>query len=222
MKARLILIAAAGALLGGLALAPPAEAGHLDWSFGVGFHVDGLHFRIGFGPPGYGPYPGPFFVTTGRLHHRGYGCHDACFRRGRNVYHHAYCPLLGFHFRRGGYGPDYFLSHYAPYGSWGPRVYKRHYRYPNRPYGYTYRNGYRDRYYHPGGRYYRDRHYRDQRHRGYRDDRRYRGRRDYDHDSDSDSDRRRHYRDERRNRGRDGGRDYAEPRRGARRTRPPG
>ena len=59
MKAKLILIAAAGVLLGTLALAPPAEAGHLDWSFGVGFHVGGLHFRVGFSPPGYGGYPGP-------------------------------------------------------------------------------------------------------------------------------------------------------------------
>ena len=37
MKAKLILIAAAGALLGTLALAPPAEAGHRDWSFGFHF-----------------------------------------------------------------------------------------------------------------------------------------------------------------------------------------
>jgi hypothetical protein len=87
MKARLMIIAAAGVLLGALALAPPADAGHLDWSFGVGFHVGGLHFRVGFSPQGYGGYPGPFFLTTNRLHYPGYSCNGACFRRGAGYYH---------------------------------------------------------------------------------------------------------------------------------------
>ena len=143
MRGKLILIAAAGALVGTLAMAPPAEAGHLDWSFGVGFHVGGLDFRIGFAPPGYGGYPGPFFLTTGRLHHPGYGCNGACFRRGAGYYHHASCPLLRFHFGRVGYGPDHYLRGYSPYrgyGHYGP------YRPYNRSYGYYYRDGYRDRF----------------------------------------------------------------------------
>lgn len=223
MKARLILIAVAGALLGTLALAPPAEAGHSGWSFGVGFHAGGLHFRIGFAPHGYSGYPGPFFLTTSRLHHRGYGCHGACFRSGAGYYHHASCPLLGLHFRRGGYGPDHYLRSYSPYRGYGPYwgYGSRYYRYPGRAYGYYYRDGHRDRFRHYGGRHYRDRHYRDHRHRGYRGDHRYRhdrGRRDWDHDSDSDSDRGRHYRPGDRHRG---GRDHARPRGGAARTRPP-
>ena len=233
MKARLILIAAAGVLVSTLALAPPAEAGHLDWSFGVGFHVGGLHFQVGFAPTGWGGYPGPFFLTTSPLHHRGYSCNGACFRRGASFYHHASCPLLSFHLRRGGYGPDYFVRHYSPYRGYGRGYVYRPYRpyrpygYYNRSYGHYYRDGYRDRFRSGRGHHYRDRHhrdrhyrdrYRDDRHRGYRD---HRGRgRDVDHDSDSDSDRgRRHYRNDRGSRG--GGRDYAQPRRGAQRTRPP-
>ena len=144
MRVRLILIAAAGVLMGTLALAPPAEAGHLDWGFGVGFHVGGLHFRVGFSPAGYGGYPGPFFLTTSRLDYPGYGCHGACFRRGAGYYHHSACPLLGFHFRRGGHGTDYYLNQYSPYGY---RGYGRGYGYyPNRSYGHHY-----------GGHVYRDR-----------------------------------------------------------------
>lgn len=225
MRVRLILIVAAGVLLGTLAAAPPAEAGHLDWTFGLGFHVDGLHFRVGFGPPGYGYHPGPFFVTPNRLHHRGYGCHGACFYRAGSYYHHRSCPLLGFHLGIGGYGPDYFVRQYSPYrGYWG-----RGYRpYPNRAYGYYYRDGYRHRYRSPGGHYYRDRHHRDRhyrdrhrgdRHRGrhdrsYRSDR-HRGRHHLD---DGDSDSERHYRNDR---GRRGNRDRAQPRGRAHRTRPP-
>ena len=222
MKARLTLIAAAAVLLGTLAMAPPAEAGHLDWSFGVGFHVSGLHFRIGFSPPGYGGYPGPFFVTTTPLHLPGYGCHGACFRRGAAYYHHASCPLLGFHLHRGGYGPDFYLRSYSPYRGYGPRYapypYPYRYRpYPYRPYGHYYRDGHRDRFRPYGGRYYRDRgdrHHRGKGHRG----------RSYRHDrgrgNDHHSDRGRHYRDDRR--GRDGERHRGQPRGGARRTRPPG
>ena len=222
MKARLLLIAAAGVLVGSLAVAPPAEAGRLDWSFGVGFPVGGLHFRVGFAPHGHHGYPGPYFHTTSRLHYPGYSCHGACFRRGPAYYHHSACPLVGLHFRRGGYGPDHYLRAYSPYRPYGPYwgYGSRYYRYPNRAYGYYYRNGYRDRFRHYGGNYYRDRHHRDHRYRGhggghhYRPDR-WRG--DRDHDSDSDSDRGRHYRNDRRH----GGRDYAQPRRGAARTRPP-
>ena len=217
MKARLVLIAAAGVLLGGLALAPPAEAGHLGWSFGAGFHVGGLHFQVGFSPVGYGGYPGPYFLTTGRLHYPGHGCRGACFRRGAAIYHHASCPLLSFHLRGFGYGPDHFVRNYSPYRGYG----RSYGRYPNRSYGHYYRDGYRDRFRSHRGRYDRGRHshgYRDGRH--YRHDRR-RGR-DYRHDRDRDRDRRRHYRDDRRRGGRDGDRDRAQRRRGARRTRPPG
>jgi hypothetical protein len=218
-----------------MALAPPAEAGHLDWSFGVGFHVGGLHFQVGFAPTGHAGYPGPFFFTAERLHYRGYGCSGLCFRRGGGYYHHASCPLVGFHFRRGGHGPDYYVSRYAPYPSYGYRSYGR--GYSPRPYGYYYRPGYRYRPY--GGHYYRDRHdrgrhYRDRRDHRYRDHRGGRGDRGWgrDRDHDSDSDRRRGYRDrggrddQREYRGDSrghggGGRHQAEPRRGARRTRPP-
>lgn len=224
MRARLILIAAAGALVGTLALAPPARAGHLDWSFGVGFHVGGLHFRVGFAPPGYGGYPGPFFYTTSRLHYPGYGCQGACFRRGAGYYHHASCPLLSFHLGHRGYGPDYYVRHYSPYRGygWGHRPHLK------RPYGTYYRDGYRSRYRSPWGHHYRDRHYRDRyyrdrRHKGYPD---HRGRghgHDYDHDSDSDSDsdRGRRHRYDRHRDGHDGERDRAVRRGGARRTRPP-
>ena len=219
MKAELILVAAAGVLLGTLALAPPAEAGHLDWGFGAGFHAGGLHFRIGFSPLGYGGYPGPFFLTTSRLHYPGYSCHGACFRRGAGYYHHSACPLLGFHFRRSGYGAGYYLSHYSPYRGYG----RSYGRYPNRSYGYYYRDGYRDRYRSHSGRYHRgDRRYRDHHRRGYQDGHRHRhdrGRRHYD--DDGHSNRGRHYRDDRRHRGHDGERDRAHRRRGAHRTRPP-
>ncbi len=224
MKAKLILIAAAGVLVGTLALAPPAQAGHLDWSFGVGFHAGGLHFRVGLSPRGYGGYPGPFFLTTSRLHYPGYSCQGACFRRGAGYYHHETCPLLGFHFRRGGHGAGHYLNLYSPYRGYG----RSYGRYPIRSYGHYYRDGHRGRYRPYGGRYYSERHYRDQRHkghkghrdnRGYRNDRR-RGR-DYDDDSDSDSDRGRHYRNDQRRRGRDGERGSAQRRRGAQRTRPP-
>ena len=222
MRARLIPIAAAAVVLGTLAAAPPAQAGHLDWSFGVGFHVGGLHFRVGFAPYGHAGYPGPFFFTTSRLHYPGYGCHGACFRRGPAFYHHASCPLVGLHFGRVGYRPGYFIDHYAPH-----RFYGRGYApYRNRAYGHYYRDGYRDRFRSPGSRHYRgDRHYRGRRDPGYRGERRYRpdrGRRpDYDHDSDSDSDRGRSFRGDRGRRGRDGDRERARPRRGARHTRPP-
>ncbi len=169
MKAKLILIAAAGVLLGTLALAEPAQAGHRDWSFGVGFHVGGLHFRIGFSPAGYGGHPGPFFLTTSRLHHSGYSCNGACFRRGAGYYHHASCPLLSFHLRSRGYGPDHYVSNYSPYRGYGPSYGHNYGRYPSRSYGHYYKNGYRDRYRSQGGRYYRGgRHYGDQRHRGNR------------------------------------------------------
>ncbi|MHC4816327.1 MAG: hypothetical protein ACYTFN_25010 [Planctomycetota bacterium] len=235
MKARLILIAAAGVVLGAMAAAPPAEAGHSDWSFGVGFHVGGLHFRVGFSPLGYGPYPGPFFLTTSRLHYPGYGCNGACFRRGAGYYHHVDCPLLSFHFGRVGYGPRHYLPRYSPY-----RGYNRGYGpYPSRPYGYyRYRDGHRHDY-----RRYSDGRYRDHRHHGYRNDRdfrhdarRYRdhrqrghrsdrsirpdNRRYRDHDGVRGNDRRRDYRDDRRRRGRDGDRDRAHRRQG--RGRPPG
>lgn len=207
MKAKLILIAAGAVLLGTLALAPPAQAAHPDWSFGVGFHVGGLHFRVGLAPAGYGGYPGPFFLTTSRISYPGYGCGNACFRSGAGYYHHASCPLLGFHLRRVGYGPDHFVTHYSPYRSYGssPGLYR------NRSYGYYYRDGYRDRFRSPGSYYYRgDRHRRDTgrgRHWG------------SDHDHDSDSDRGRHYRDDRRGDDRQRG---DRSRRGAARTRPPG
>ncbi len=219
MKARLILIAAAGALLGTLALAPPAEAGHLDWSFGAGFHVGGLHFQIGFSPVGYAGYAGPFFYTTSRLHYPGHVCSGACFRRGAGFYHHAACPVLGVHLRGFGYGPDHFIINYSPYRSYG----RGYGRYPYRSYGHYYRDGYRDRF-----RSHRDRHYRGRHPKGYRDSRRYRADRhrgrDYRRDGDV-RDRGRHYRDGRRegrhDRGRDGDRGRA-GRRGARHTRPPG
>jgi hypothetical protein len=227
MKARLMIIAAAGVLLGALALAPPADAGHLDWSFGVGFHVGGLHFRVGFSPQGYGGYPGPFFLTTNRLHYPGYSCNGACFRRGAGYYHHSSCPLLSFHFRGGGYGPDYYINNYAPYRGYG-QSYGRYY--PNRSYRNYYRDGYRDRYrpqrgrHYQGDRHHRDRYDRDRRHKGYRDNRgsrQDRGR-GHDYDRDRSRDRRRSYRDDRGGRGRGGERDRAKPRRGAHRTRPPG
>ncbi len=223
MKAKLILIAAAGALLGTLALAPPAEAGHRDWSFGVGFHVGGLHFRVGFAPSGYAGYPGPFFLTTSRLNYPGYGCNGACFRRGAGYYHHASCPLLSFHLGRGGYGPDYYAHNYSPYRQYG-RGYGRGYRsYPNRSSGYYYKDGHRDRFRSNRGHHYRDRHHGDRRYRGRghsRGNRHDRGRgRDYDRDRDSE--RGRNYQNDRRQRGRDGDRERAQPRRGARRTRPP-
>lgn len=227
MKARLVLIAAAGVLLGGLALAAPAEAGHLDWSFGAGFHVGGLHFNIGFSPVGYAGYGGPFFYTTSRLHYPGHVCTGACFRRGAAFYHHPACPVLGVHLRGFGYGPNHFILNYSPYRY---RGYAPGYRgYPNRSYGYYQRDGWRERYRSDRGRHYRDRHYRDHRHRDRhlrdrhrRDHRadRHRGR-DYRRD-DGDRDRGRHYRDERRDRRRDGNRDRDGRRRGARHTRPPG
>ena len=232
MRARLILIVAAGVVLSTLALAPPAQAGHLDWSFGVGFHVGGLHFRVGFEPTGWGGYPGPFFLTTSRLHYPGYGCNGACFRRGAGYYHHASCPLLGFHFRRGGFGADYYVHNYSPYRSFGRGYGYRTYRpygYYNRGYGHYQRDRFRSR---PGHRYrdhrYRDHRYRDHRYRGdrHRGDQRHRGSgdhrgrgRDYDHDSDSERGQR--YRNDRGPRGRGGGRDYAQPRGRAQRTRPP-
>lgn len=217
MKAKLIVIAVAGVLLGTLAVAPPAEAGHLDWGFGVGFHVGGLHFRIGLSPAGYGGYPGPFFLTTSPLRHPGYSCNGACFRRGAGFYHHASCPLLSFHLGRGGYGPDHYVRSYSPYGSY--RGYGSSYgRYPGQSNGrYYYRDGYRN-HYRPNGHRYRDQR-RSGRHdgRGYRNDR---GRgRDYGHNRDGD--RGRQYRGDRHQGDRSGGRDHAQPRRGASRTRPP-
>lgn len=223
MKTKLILIAVAGVVLGTLAIAPPAEAGHLDWSFGLGFHVGGLHFRVGFSPPGYGGYPGPFFLTNSSLHYPGYSCNGACFRRGAGYYHHESCPLLSFHFRAGGYGPNYYVQHYSPYRGYVPG----YGRYPSRPYRNYYRNGYRDRYRSYGNRHYRgdrhgrERYYRDRRPKGHRDRgyRNDRGRgRDYDRHRDGD--RRRSYQGDRGHRG-GGERDRAQPRRGAHRTRPP-
>jgi len=222
MKAKLILIAIAAVLLGTLTLAPPAQAGHLGWSFGVGFHVGGLHFRVGFSPAGYGGYPGPFFLTTNRLHYPGYSCNGACFRRGADYYHHSSCPLLGFHFGRGGFGPDYYVNSYSPYRGYGPS----YGRYPGWSYGEYYRNGYRDRYRSYGDHYYRGkRHYQGKRHyrgkpqRGYRDGRGYHSDRErgrgYQHDSKRDRGRRDDVR------GRNGGHERAQPRPGANRTRPP-
>lgn len=215
MKTKLILIAAAGALLGTLALAPPAEAGHMDWSFGVGFHVGGLDFHVGFAPTGWGGYPGPFFLTTGQLHYPGHACSGACFRRGATFYHHASCPLLSFHLRRGGYGPDYFVHNYSPYRGvdpwYGYRTYRpyRSYR-PYGTYGRPYRPYYRDRVGHRPGHHYRDGYSdRHRRHYGEPDHRR-RGR---DHGRD------RGYRDD--DRSRRGGSDHAQPRGRAHRTRPP-
>jgi hypothetical protein len=213
MRARLILIAAAGVLLGTLAMAPPAQAGHLDWSFGIGFHVDGLRFQIGYAPYGHAGYPGPFFFTGARLHHPRHTCNGLCFRSGAGYYHHASCPLLGFHFGRIGYGPSYYVQHYAPYRGYG----RGYYPYRSRAYGRYYRHGYRDRFRAPDRRHYRGDRV-DHRHRGrhhYRPDR---GRRSgYDHDRD----RGRSYRDDRDRRGGRGDRERARPRRGARHTRPP-
>lgn len=190
MRRTMIVAAAGGALIAGLAMAPPAEASH-GWSFGAGFHVGGVHFRVGFGPRARSHYPVPFFHTTHRLAYRGHSCHGACFRRGRGFYHHAACPVVGFHFRRAGHHVGWTLDRYSPFrgyrGGYGHRGYYE-------PYGY-----YRDRGHH------RDYRYRDHR---YRDAPRYRQHpywqrhRDWDDDSDSDSDSDRRHRGRRRGRGR--------------------
>lgn len=193
MRKGLVLAAVGGALIAGLALAPPAEASH-GWSFGAGFHVGDAHFRIGFGPGSRGYAPAPFFYTTHRLGYRGHSCHGACFRRGRGFYHHAACPLVGFHFRRAGHHVGWFVDQYAP---WGP--------------GYRGGYGYRG-YYDPHGyRRYQGR-YRQHRYGPYRDAPRYRQHgyweryrdrghdSDWDSDSDSDSDSDRRHRRHRRHR----------------------
>ncbi len=191
MRARLMLVAAGGLLIAGLAAAPPAEAAH-GWSFGAGFHVGGAHFRVGFGPPGFGHYPGPFLLTTHRLGYPGQRCHGACFRRGGGFYHHPACSVVGFHFGRGGYSLGHYLDRYSPYR--GHRSYGRGYRGPYRSYGhYGYRDhhGYRDDHrlwygrYSPRGRGYP--YWDAPRYRQHDYWRRYR---DWDDDSDSDSDRR--------------------------------
>ena len=180
MRARLILAAAAGALIAGLALAPAAEASH-GWSFGAGFHVSGAHFRVGFGPAGVGSLGGPYFLTTQRLHYRGASCHGACFRRGAGFYHHPACSVVGVHFRRGGHLPSHYLHRYSPYR--GPYGYGPGYF---RPYGVPY---WRDGHRHGYRRDHRGWNAPDYRRHGsasrylYWDD-------DVDSDSDSDSDRR--------------------------------
>jgi hypothetical protein len=166
---------AGGVLVAGLALAPPAEAGH-GWSFGAGFRVDGVHFRVGFGPQGFGHYGAPFFVTSHRLGYRGYACHGGCFRRGGSFYHHAACPVVGFHFHRGGHYVGHYLQRFSPYPAYrGYRGYRGDYR----PWGVW---GYREPYprYRPYDRYRgAPRYYQHDYWRRYRD---------WDHDSDSDSD----------------------------------
>ncbi len=156
MRRKLIIVAACS-LVAGLAAAPGAEAGHRDWSFGAGFHVGGVHFRIGLHHPAtrhYGFHPGPYFYTSHRLSYSGYRCHGACFRRGAEIYHHYGCPLVGHHFGRAGYSPGYYLGLFAPpayrshYGGHYRDRYRGHYgRSPSRSHGYyLYLDGYAGRY----------------------------------------------------------------------------
>lgn len=212
MSKHMILPAALVMILAGAA---GAEAAHRGWSFGGGFRVGGVHFRVGYAD--HGPHYGaPYFYTGGRFHYSGYRCGSYCFRGGGGSYHYASCPLVGHHFGRHGHDPYYLSHHYAPRHAPGYRYwvdYGGHYGDHGRGHHY----GYRDHGYYG----HRDYGYRDRGHHGYRGHGRYDYRRDYgrydrgrahdsrydrrrdsrydrrdyryrdDADSDSDSDRRR-------------------------------
>lgn len=106
-KANVVLLAAATFVVGGMASDASAES---PWHAFGGVRIGGIHFSVGFDAERsgrYDRYERPYYRTSHRLHYRGRECGSFCFRRRGDYYHHESCPVLGAHFSRYDYGPQY-------------------------------------------------------------------------------------------------------------------
>jgi hypothetical protein len=101
-----------GLILGPLATALPAEAGHARFYLGTGFEIGRLRFHLALGHRRH--HPGYWYRLREPFSYRQVRCGSRCFHDGDHDYHDLRCPVVHHHFRRHGYDPYRVFDRYAP------------------------------------------------------------------------------------------------------------
>lgn len=106
------LLIAIPALVLGLWIAPPAQAG--DWHFGAAFRIGDVHFSIGYQDDHRDRYYYRTRVELGRHYYGRTHRHEDCYYHDGHYYHAQHCPLIAAYSRDHGYRTSHLIAKHAP------------------------------------------------------------------------------------------------------------